>query len=378
MSEQPASGRVPIFDLKAQYAALKAELDEAALRVMASGWFIQGQEHNAFEREFAAYCTAEHAVGVANGTDAIRIGLQALGVERGDEVITTANVGMPPVAAIKEAGATPVFVDVDRATRNIDPALLEAKLTPRTKAVVAVHLYGHPVDVDAILAVLRPRGIKLLEDCAQAHGARYKGRPVGSLGDAAAFSFYPTKNLGAYGDGGCVTTNDADVADRARLLRGYGWRKQYFSESHGFNSRLDEIQAAILRVKLRHLDAANEERRRRAAVYDEALRGVMTPATAAWAAPVYHLYVIETDERDALRAALGEAGIGTGIHYPLPSHLQPACADLGLGQGALPVTEALAGRILSLPMYPELPIEQVERVAHTVSRLAGEVSATHA
>ena len=378
MSDQAPLSRVPIFDLKAQYAVLKPELDEAALRVMASGWFIQGQEHNAFEAEFAAYCEAEHAIGVANGTDAIRIGLQALGVGRGDEVIAVANVGMPPVAAIKEAGATPVFVDVDPVTRNIDPALIEAAITPRTKVVLAVHLFGHPVDVDAIRSVTQPRGIKLLEDCAQAHGARYKGRRVGSLGDAAAFSFYPTKNLGAYGDGGCVTTNDADVADRARLLRGYGWRKQYLSESHGFNSRLDELQAAILRVKLRHLDAANEERRRRAAIYDEALHGVTTPATAEWAAPVYHLYVIETDHRDALKDALNEAGIGTGIHYPLPSHLQPACTDLGLGQGALPVTEALAGRILSLPMYPELPIEQVERVAQTVSRLAGEVLATHA
>jgi dTDP-4-amino-4,6-dideoxygalactose transaminase len=290
MSDLAASGRVPIFDLRAQYAELKSELDEAALRVMAGGWYIQGQEHAAFEQEFAAYCEAEHAVGVANGTDAIRIGLQALGVERGDEVITVANVGMPPVAAVKEAGATPIFVDVDPATRNIDPALLSAAITPRTKVVLAIHLYGHPIDVDAIRAATEPRGIKLLEDCAQAHGARYKGRRVGSLGDAAAFSFYPTKNLGAYGDGGCVTTNDADVADRARLLRGYGWRKQYFSESHGFNSRLDELQAAILRVKLRHLDAANEERRRRAAIYDEALKGVMTPATAAWASPVYHLY----------------------------------------------------------------------------------------
>jgi dTDP-4-amino-4,6-dideoxygalactose transaminase len=236
--------------------------------------------------------------------------------------------------------------------------------------VLAVHLFGHPADVDAILAVIRPRGITLLEDCAQAHGARYKGKRVGSLGDAAAFSFYPTKNLGAYGDGGCVTTNDAAVADRARLLRGYGWRQRYLSESHGFNSRLDEVQAAILRVKLRHLDAANEERRRRAAVYDEALKGVAVPVAEAWAEPVYHLYVVETDGRDELKAALHAAGVGSEVHYPLPSHLQPACADLGLGRGALPVSEALADRVLSLPMYPELPIEHVERVAAIVSRLA--------
>ena len=362
--------RIPVFDLKAQYAALKPELDEAALRVMGSGWFIQGQEHAAFEAEFAAYCEAQHGVGVATGTDAIRIGLQALGVQPGDGVITVANAGMPPVVAVKEAGAIPVFVDVDRATRNIDPALIVAAITPRTKAVLAIHLFGHPVDVDAVLDVIRPHGIKLLEDCAQAHGARYRGRRVGSMGDAAAFSFYPTKNLGAYGDGGFLTTNDADVADRARMLRGYGWRRRYVSESHGFNSRLDELQAAILRVKLRYLDAANDERRRRAALYDEALEGIAIPVTASWAEPVYHLYVIEVDGRDELRAALQAAGVGSDVHYPLPSHLQPACADLGMGPGSLPVTEALAKRVLSLPMYPELPMDHVERVAEIVSRLA--------
>jgi dTDP-4-amino-4,6-dideoxygalactose transaminase len=370
MTAETAVARIPVFDLKAQYAVLKPELDDAALRVMGSGWFIQGQEHAAFEAEFAAYCDAKHAVGVANGTDAIRIGLQALGVGAGDEVITVANVGMPPVVAVKEAGAVPVFVDVDRATRNIDPALIAAAISPRAKAVLAIHLFGHPIDVDSILDVIRPHGIKLLEDCAQAHGARYKGKRVGSLGDAAAFSFYPTKNLGAYGDGGCLTTSDDEIADRARMLRGYGWRQKYVSESHGFNSRLDELQAAILRVKLRHLDAANDERRRRAAIYDETLKGVATPATAAWAEPVYHLYVIETDGRDELKAALHAAGVGTEVHYPLASHLQPACADLGMRLGSLPETEVLAGRVLSLPMYPELPIEHVERVAEIVSRLS--------
>ncbi len=370
MTAEAAVTRIPVFDLKAQYAALKDELDAAALRVMGSGWFVQGEEHAAFEAELAAYCEAAHAVGVANGTDAIRIGLSALGVRPGDEVVTTANVGMPPVVAVKDAGAVPVFVDVDPETRNLDPSKLAAAITPKTKAVLAVHLFGHPVDVDAILEVVRPLGVKLLEDCAQAHGARYKGKRVGSLGDAAAFSFYPTKNLGAYGDGGCLTTNDAAVADRARLLRGYGWRQRYLSESHGFNSRLDELQAAILRVKLRHLDAANDERRRRAALYDEALKGVAVPTTQPWAEPVYHLYVVETDGRDELKAALHAAGVGSDVHYPLPSHLQPACADLGMGPGALPVTEALAARVLSLPMYPELPVEHVERVAALVSRLA--------
>jgi dTDP-4-amino-4,6-dideoxygalactose transaminase len=224
--------------------------------------------------------------------------------------------------------------------------------------------------MEAIGALADDAGVPVIEDAAQAHGASYRGRRAGTLGRAAAFSFYPTKNLGAYGDGGCITTNDDDVADRARLLRGYGWRQRYLSETHGINSRLDELQAAILRVKLRYLDAANDERRRRAALYDEALKGIGVPAMASWAEPVYHLYVVEADGRDELRAALNAAGVGTDIHYPLPSHLQPACADLGLGRGSLPVTERLAGRILSLPMYPELPMEHVERVAEIVSRLA--------
>ena len=368
-----APARIPVFDLKAQYEALKPELDAAVARVLASGWFIQGTEHGAFEQEFATYCEAAHGVGVASGTDAIRIALQALGVAPGDEVVTVANAGMPPVVAIREAGAVPVFVDVDPGTRTFDPTKLHAAITPKTRAVLPVHLFGHPADVDAILAVVRPRGIALVEDCAQAHGARYQGRRVGGLGDAAAFSFYPTKNLGAYGDGGFITTGDADVADRARLLRGYGWRKKYVSESHGINSRLDELQAAILRVKLRHLDAANEERRRRARLYDEALGGVATPVEQPWAESVYHLYVVESDHRDELRAALDPAGVATDIHYPLPSHLQPACADLGPAMGALPTTERLAKQVLSLPMYPELPIQHVERVAEHVGRIVREL-----
>ena len=376
MSTTSGAGRIPVFDLKAQYEALKPELDAAVARVLVSGWFVQGQEHAAFEQEFAQYSEATHGVGVASGTDAIRIALQALGVERGDEVITVANAGMPPVVAVREAGATPVFVDVEPGSRNLDPATLDGAITPKTRAVLAVHLFGHPVDVDGILDVVRPRGIKLVEDCAQAHGARYKGRRVGSLGDAAAFSFYPTKNLGAYGDGGFIATNDADVADRARLLRGYGWRQRYLSESHGINSRLDELQAAILRVKLRHLDAANEERRRRARAYDEALRSVATPVQQPWAESVYHLYVVESERRDELKAALNDAGIATDVHYPLPSHLQPAASDLGYAAGTLPQTERLAGQVLSLPMYPELPLEHVERVAEQVGRIARELAGT--
>ncbi len=360
---------VPIFDARPHYRKHKDELDAAVARVMESGRFVHGREHEAFEHEFADYCGARHGIGVANGTDAIRIALQAVGVERGDEVVTVANAGVPPVAAVVEAGARPVFVDVDPVTHTLDPARLQAAITGRTRAVLAVHLYGHPADVDAIRAVVDGRGIKLVEDCAQAHGARYRGQPVGSLGDAGAFSFYPTKNLGAFGDGGFVATNDDGIADRARLLRSYGWRRRYTSESHGFNSRLDEIQAAILRVKLRYLDDANAERRQRAHIYDERLTGVARPVARDWAEHVYHLYVIQVDERDRLKADLAEQGVGSDVHYPLPVHLQQGYTFLEERRGTLPVTEELAARVLSLPIFAELTIEQVERVAAAVSQL---------
>ena len=358
--------QIPVFDPLPQYQAYKQELDEAVTRVLQRGQYIHGQEHQAFELEFAAFCDARHGVGVASGTDALQIALQALGVGAGDEVVTVANAGVPPVAAIRESGARPVFVDVDPSTRNLDPAKLEESLSERTRAVLAVHLYGYPADVESILEVVRPRRIKLLEDCAQAHGALYRGRKVGSLGDAAAFSFYPTKNLGAYGDGGFITTNDDEVAESARLLRNYGYRTRYLSERHGMNSRLDEIQAAILRVKLRHLDSWNEERRRRADRYRERLRGVTAPVEQPSVTPVYHLYVVESDHRPALKAALAAQGIATDIHYPLASHLQPAYADPGCGRGTLPITERLTDQVLSLPMYPELPIDHVDRVADAV------------
>ncbi|MFN8525014.1 MAG: DegT/DnrJ/EryC1/StrS family aminotransferase [Chloroflexota bacterium] len=365
---------VPMFDARQRYDRLKPDVDAAIARVLASGRFIHGPEHAAFEQEFAAYCESQHAVGVANGTDALRIALVACGVRPGDEVITVANAGVPPIAAIVEAGATPRFADVDPATRNLDPAALAAAITSRTRAVVAVHLYGHPVDVDAILAVTRPRGIKLIEDCAQAHGARYKGRRVGGLGDAAGFSFYPTKNLGAYGDGGCVVTNDADIADRARMLRGYGWRTRYVSESHGFNSRLDELQAAILRVLLRHLDEGNEERRAIARAYTATIDGVVAPPTAPWAEPVYHLYVVESPGRDRIKAALADQGISTDLHYPLATHLQQAYQSYGDGPGSLPNTERLCGTVLSLPVFPELTLADAARVAGAVSEAARSVA----
>ncbi len=370
------------YDPRAEYRAHKAELDAAVLGVLERGWYVHGDEHRAFEAEFAAYCGVGHGVGVGNGTDALRIALLALGVKPGDEVVTVANAGVYPAVVVREVGALPVFVDVEPTTRTLDSRLLEAALTDRTRVVMPVHLYGQPADVDAIQDIVRPRGIKLLEDCAQAHGALYKSRRVGSLGDASAFSFYPTKNLGAYGDGGFIATDDDAVADRARLLRAYGWRRKYVSEVHGANSRLDEIQAAILRVKLRYLDHGNEERRRRARCYDEALRGVTRPTEPEWCEAVYHLYVVEVDGRDGLKGALATRGVGTDVHYPLPAHLQPAYAGLGYQPGDLPVTERLAERVLSLPMYPRLPMEHVDRVVELMNELAavgpGRSRARHA
>jgi dTDP-4-amino-4,6-dideoxygalactose transaminase len=356
---------IPLVDLKAAYRRLQAELDAAVARVLAGGWYILGPEVAAFEAEFAAWLGVDHAVGVASGTDAVLLALRALGVGPGDEVITVAHTAVATVAAIELAGATPRLVDIDPATYTLDPARLAAAITPRTRAIVPVHLYGAPADMDAVLAVARAHGLLVVEDCAQAHGARYRGRMVGTLGDAAAFSFYPTKNLGALGDGGAVATHRPEVAEQLRLLRQYGWRERYVSDVAGHNSRLDELQATILRVRLRHLDAENETRRRLAARYDAALTGlsIARPTARPGDCPVYHLYVIRTAERDALAAHLREKGIGTGVHYPVPVHRQPAYAHLGYGPGSLPATEAAAAEVLSLPMYPDLAEEAVDGVA---------------
>ncbi len=370
----PRSAPVPFVDLGRSWKEIRAESVAAFERIAAASAFVLGEELTRFEQEFAAYCEAAHCVGVSDGTEAIRLALLALGIGPGDEVVTVPMTFIATIEAIAQTGARPVLVDVDPVTRCMDPRALATAIGPDTRAVVPVHLYGRPAPVEEIRAACGERGIALVEDAAQAHGGELAGRRVGSLGDAAAFSFYPTKNLGAYGDGGFVATNDPDVADRARLLRGYGWRQRYLSESHGINSRLDELQAAVLRVKLRHLDAANEERQRRARLYDEALRGVATPVEQPWAEAVYHLYVIESERRDALKAALNDAGIATDVHYPLPSHLQPATADLGYAVGSLPETERLAAQVLSLPMYPELPIKHVERVAGHVGRIARELA----
>ena len=356
---------IPLVDLKAAYRRLQAEIDAAVARVLAGGWYILGPEVSAFETEFAAWLGVGHVVGVASGTDAVLLALRALGVGPGDEVITVAHTAVATVAAIELAGATPRFVDIDPITYTLDPAQLAAAVTPRTRAIVPVHLYGTPADMDAVLSVARAHGLLVVEDCAQAHGARTQGRMAGTLGDAAAFSFYPTKNLGALGDGGAVATNRPEVAERLRLLRQYGWRERYVSDVAGTNSRLDELQAAILRVRLGHLEAENAARRRLAARYDAALAGlpIALPPARPDDCAVYHLYVIRTAARDALAEHLRARGIGTGVHYPVPVHRQPAYAHLGYGPGSLPATEAAAAGVLSLPMYPDLPEVAVAVVA---------------
>ena len=359
---------IPLVDLKAAYRRLQAEIDAAVARVLAGGWYILGPEVSAFETEFAAWLGVGHVVGVASGTDAVLLALRALSVGPGDEVITVAHTAVATVAAIELAGATPRFVDIDPITYTLDPAQLAAAVTPRTRAIVPVHLYGAPADMDAVLSVARAHGLLVVEDCAQAHGARTRGRMAGTLGDAAVFSFYPTKNLGALGDGGAVATNRPEVAERLRLLRQYGWRERYVSDVAGTNSRLDELQAAILRVRLGHLEAENAARRRLAARYDAALAGlpITLPAARPDDCPVYHLYVIRTAARDALAEHLRARGIGTGVHYPVPVHRQPAYAHLGYGPGSLPATEAAAAGVLSLPMYPDLTETASDAVAAAI------------
>lgn len=362
---------VPIFATKPQYLALKAEIDAAIAEVLDVNFFILGRFLEAFEREFAAWLGAAYVVGVGNGFDAIQLALRACGIGPGDEVITVAHTAVATTVAISATGATPVFVDIDPVTYCMDPAAAEAAITPRTRAIVPVHLYGHPADMGRILDLARRHNLQVIEDAAQAHGARYQGRLCGTLGHAGAFSFYPTKNLGAYGDGGAVVTNEAQVAHTIRLLRNYGWAegRRYYSALKGVNSRLDELQAAILRVKLRHLDAWNERRRAIAARYAGALAGLpdlVLPREQPGAYHVYHLYVVRTPHRDALQQHLRARGVGTQVHYPVPVHLQEAYQDLGYRPGSLPETERAAAEILSLPLYPELTDAQIEHVCASV------------
>ncbi len=370
--------KIPLVDLRAQYASIQAEVDAALRRVLETTAFINGPDVRAFEDEFAAFCGARYAVGVASGTVALQLALQACGVGRGDEVITVAHTFCATAEAILHAGATPVFVDIDPRTYNLDPARLAGAITARTRAILPVHLYGQPADLDAIRAIARRHGLAVIEDAAQAHGARYKERPVGPLGDAACFSFYPGKNLGAYGDAGAVTTDDPAIAERVRELRDHGrrvgpdgQRAKYEHAVVGYGERLDTLQAAVLRAKLPHLAEWNAARQAIAARYDRWLAGtpVAAPFTAPGCEPVYHLYVVRVSDRAAARQRLAADGIESGIHYPIPLHRQPAFAFLNVPAGALPETERAAAEILSLPIYPELAPADQERV---VAALLGQ------
>lgn len=368
MLELRGTMNVPFLDLHAAYSELRVDIDAAYGRVMDSGRYILGEEVEAFEAEFAAYCTVQHCIGVGNGLDALYLILRALDVGEGDEVVVPSNTYIATWLAVSHTGALPVPVEPDSKTYNIDPARIEAAITPRTKAIIAVHLYGQPADMDPIMDIAARHNLKVVEDAAQAHGARYRSRRTGSLGHAAGFSFYPGKNLGALGDGGAVTTSDPQLAERIRVLRNYGSRVKYFNEVKGFNSRLDELQAALLRVKLRHLDEWNERRSVRARLYGELLADtdLVLPFVPKWSEPVWHLYVVASNERDALQKHLTEAGVGTMIHYPVPPHLQPAYGELELRSGAFPVAESIAAKILSLPMGPHLTLKEVSAVSAAV------------
>lgn len=347
--------RIRFLDLKAQYLELKEEMDAAYRRVMGSGWFVLGQEVESFEKEFAGYCSARHCVGVGTGLDALTLILRGMEIGPGDEVLVPSNTFIATWLAVSHAGAIPVPVEPDERTYNIDPARIESAVTERTRAVIAVHLYGQPADMDAILRVAGRYGLKVIEDAAQAHGARYKGRRVGGLADAAGFSFYPGKNLGALGDGGAVVTNDALLADQVRLLRNYGSRTKYFNEIPGFNSRLDEMQAAFLRVKLGKLDEWNTRRREAAGRYFSGMTGIgdlFLPEVPDWAEPVWHLFVVRYPDRERLQRFFQENGIETSIHYPVPPHLSGAYAGRGWKAGSFPIAEGIARNVISLPIGP--------------------------
>lgn len=377
---------IPQTDPRASYLAHREEIDAAITAVLEGGWYILGEQTRAFEREFAAYCDAHEAVGVASGTDALHLALRACGVGPGDAVITVSHTAVATVAAVEMAGALPVLVDIDPERYTLNPTLIDAAVAraagqgARPRAVVPVHLYGQPADMPAVLEAARRNGLMVVEDCAQAHGALLDGRRLGSWGDIAAFSFYPTKNLGALGDGGAVVTASPEMAARVRLLREYGWSERYVSSIPGFNSRLDELQAAPLRVKLRHLDAGNERRRAIAAIYDECLAGtaLRLPAVGAGARHVYHQYAVLHPERDRLRAALREMGIGTLVHYPMPVHLQPAYRGSVPVAGSMEATERTAREVLSLPMFPELTDDAARRVCAAIVEALAAMAASDA
>jgi len=359
---------IPFLDLGAAYREIKPEIDAAVMRVLESGWYILGPEVEAFEAEWAAYCGADHAVGLANGLDALVLALRALDVGPGDEVIVPSNTYIATWLAVSAVGATLVPVEPDPATHNIDPTRIAAAITPRTKVLLPVHLYGQSADLDPILTLARAQGIAVVEDAAQAHGARYKGRRVGAHGDIVCWSFYPGKNLGALGDAGAITTNRADLADKVRLLRNYGSRVKYVNEVQGGNSRLDPIQAAVLRVKLRHLDGWTDRRKEIAALYMDRLSGaeIVLPHVPLWADPVWHLFVTRSKAREAMQAHLTQSGIGTLTHYPIPPHRQQAYASFASAD--LPIAATLADEVLSLPIGPQMSLSDAALVAEALRR----------
>ena len=368
---------MPFLELAGGYRELQGEIDAAIAGVLARGNYILGEEVDAFEREFARAVGVAHCVGVGNGLQAMELVLRAWDIGPGDEVIVPSNAYIATVLAVMHTGAAVRFVEPDPATHNLGSRGLREAITPRTRAIIPVHLYGLPADMDAIRALARPHGIRVLEDAAQAHGAQYRGRTAGSLGHAGAFSFYPTKNLGALGDGGAVTTDDAALAERLRLLRNYGARSRYQSEVIGTNSRLDELQAAVLRVKLRHLDAWNDRRRAQAQAYGQLLSGCacVLPAEPAGSRSCWHLFVVRVEARDAVQRALREAGIGTAVHYPAPPYRQPAMKALGIAPGAFPVADRLAASVLSLPLNPQLASAQLARCASTLREVLARLDA---
>jgi dTDP-4-amino-4,6-dideoxygalactose transaminase len=365
---------VPFLNLQAQHAPLRAEIDRAIGEVIDRGAFAGGPFVEEFEKDYAAFCRCEHAIGVGNGTDALWLALLASGVGQGDEVITVPSTFLATAEAITYTGAKPVFVDIDESTYTMDPAQLKAALTPCTKAIIPVHLFGQPADMDPIMEFARAHGLVVIEDAAQAHGAEYKGRRAGSIGNAGCFSFYPGKNLGAFGEAGAIVTNNAELAEKLRAFRDHGQTRKYHHTMIGWNCRMDGIQAAVLKIKLRYLTEGNEKRRAHAAFYAKAFAGIeeiTVPAEADYAKHVYHVYAIRVPERDRVMQSLHEQGIGCGIHYPIPVHLQEAYRELGYGRGAFPVSERTSAEFLSLPMFPELTKSQLMEVTEAVTRAVG-------
>lgn len=364
------SSKIPLLDLVAQYQTIKSEIDNAIQGVLDSGWFILGEQVASFEEEMAEYLGVSHAVGVASGTDALILALRALGIGEGDEVILPAYTFFATASTVLHVGARPVLVDIDPRTYCLDPDQVKEALTPKTKAVIPVHLYGHPAEMDPIRQIAAEADLAVIEDNAQAIGAEYRGAKTGSLGAAACLSFFPSKNLGAYGDGGMVVTDSEEIADKVRQLRVHGWKVKYYPEILGYNSRLDALQAAILRVKLRHLDDWNQRRVEIAAIYDQALEGVdgiQGPFSAEDVKHVYHLYVLQADERDQLKERLKAAGIASGVYYPQALHLTNPCRELGYGEGDFPISERASLNTLAVPIYPELTDQQIDIILELLS-----------